>query len=112
LGLGFSLARNIGRLTPSIGFGYRVVGKPEGSDLKNYTYGSVGLGYWVTDSTNLNLSFNTYQSSSESSGVDNELSLGLNQNLGKHWDLEIHALAGLSTHAPDYGAGTSVRFSF
>lgn len=111
-GLGFNLSRNIGHLTPSVGFGYRVVGKPEGSDLKNYAYGSVGLGWWATDTTNLNLSFDTYQASSKSSGVDNEISLGLNQNLGKHWDVEVHALAGLSTNAPDYGAGTSLRFSF
>ncbi|MFT3867713.1 MAG: hypothetical protein QM715_04345 [Nibricoccus sp.] len=111
-GLGVTLARNFDRLTPSIGFGYRFVGKPEGSDLKNYAYGSVGLGWWATDTTNLSLSFDTYQASSKSSGVDNEVSLGLNQNLGKHWDFEIHALAGLSTNAPDYGTGASLRFSF
>ena len=111
-GFAFDLSRTIDRLTPSIGFGYHIVGKPTGSDLKNYATGSIGLGYWLTDSTNLNLSFDCYQRSSASSNVDNELSLGLNQHLAKHWDIEAHALVGLSQSAPDYGAGASVRFSF
>lgn len=111
-GFAFDLSRTIDRFTPSIGFGYRIVGKPTDSDLKNYANASIGLGYWITDNTNLSLSFDCYQRSSASSNVDNELTLGLNQHLAKHWDIEAHILVGLSQSAPDYGAGASIRCSF
>ncbi|MFT3783984.1 MAG: transporter [Nibricoccus sp.] len=110
--LGLNLSRNIDRLTPSVGLGYRFVGKPTASDLKDYAYASVGLGWWATDATNLNVSFDSYQPSSKSSGVDNELSFGVNQHLGKHWDIEAHILIGLTDAAPDLGLGCSVSVTF
>jgi hypothetical protein len=110
--LALDLSRLIGRFTPSIGFGYRFIGNPSGADLRNYFYASVGGGYWITDDTNLNLTFESDQPSSASSNVDNELSLGLNHHVGKAWDLEAHLLAGLSESAPDFGAGVSVRYMF
>jgi hypothetical protein len=111
-GIAFDLSRAIDRFTPSIGIGYRLIGNPSGADLKNYLYGTVGLGYWVTDATNLALTFESDQRSSASSSVDNELSCGLNHHLAKGWDLEAHVLAGLSQAAPDFGLGASVRCSF
>ena len=111
-GIAFDLSRSVDRFTPSVGFGYRLVGNPSGADLKNYLYGTIGLGYWVTDTTNLALTFESDQRSSASSNVDNELAIGLNHHLAKDWDLEAHVLAGLSQAAPDFGLGASVRCSF
>ena len=111
-GLALDLSRAIGRFTPALGLGYRIVGNPDGADLRNYCYASLGTGYWMTDATNLNLTFECDQRSSASSNVDNELSLGLNHHLAKAWDLEAHILAGLSTAAPNFGLGASVRYTF
>ena len=111
-GFALDLSRSFDRLSLSTSFGYRIVGKPTGSDLCNYAYGNAGFGYWITDTTNLHLAFECYQRYSTTTNVDNELSFGVNQHLADHWDIEAHALAGLSQSAPDYGAGTSVRFSF
>ena len=111
-GLALDLSRSIGRFTPSVGFGYRLIGNPSGADLKNYAYASIGLGYWITDKTNLNLTFESDQRSSVSSNVDNELSFGLNHHLGKAWDIEAHLVVGLSQAAPDFGTGASVRYAF
>jgi len=110
--LAVDLSRPIGHFTPSIGFGYRFIGNPSGADLRNYFYASVGAGYWITDATNLNLTFESDQRASATSNVDNELSVGLNHHLAKGWDLETHILAGLSQAAPDFGLGASVRCSF
>ncbi len=111
-GIALDLSRSFGRFTPSIGFGYRIVGNPTGADLKNYAYASIGVGFWITDTTNLSLNFESDQPYSASSGVDNGLTLGLNQHLGKRWDIEAHVLVGLSESAPDKGLGASVRFTF
>jgi hypothetical protein len=111
-GLAFDLSRAIGRFTPSIGFGYRIIGNPSGADLRNYFCASLGVGYWISNATNLNLTFESNQRSSASSNVDNELSLGLNHHLGKVWDFEAHGLVGLSQAAPNLGVGASVRYGF
>lgn len=111
-GVALDFSRKFDRFVPALGLGYRVVGNPAGADLKNYAYGTVGLGYWVTDDTNLNLTFEIDQRSSATSNVDNELSLGLNHHFAQAWDLELHLLAGLSTAAPDFGCGASLRYSF
>ena len=111
-GFGIDLSRAIGRFTPSIGFGYRLIGNPTGADLRNYLYANIGAGYWITDTTNLNLTFESDQRSSAGSNVDNELSFGLNHHLAKSWDIEAHVLAGLSESAPDFGLGASVRYTF
>jgi hypothetical protein len=111
-GCALDLSRSFDRLSLSTSFCYRIVGKPTGSDLCNYAYGNAGFGYWITDTTNLHLAFECYQRYSTTTNVDNELSFGVNQHLADHWDLEVHALAGLSQSAPDYGAGASLRLSF
>jgi hypothetical protein len=111
-GFALDLSRSFDRLSLSASFGYRVVGNPTGAELQNYAYGNAGFGYWITDTTNLHLAFECYQRYSAKTNVDNELSFGVNQHLADHWDLEVHALAGLSQSAPDYGAGASVRYSF
>ena len=111
-GIALDLSRSFGHFTPTIGFGYRIIGNPTGANLKDYAYASIGAGFWITDTTNLSLTLESDQPDSASSGVDNELSLGLNQHLGKHWDIEAHVLVGLSKSAPDKGLGASVRFTF
>jgi hypothetical protein len=111
-GIALDLSRTIDRFVPSIGIGYRLVGNPSGADLQNYLYGIIGLGYWVTDTTNLALTFESDQRSSASSNVDNELSFGFSHHVGKSWDLEAHLLAGLSQAAPDFGFGASLRCAF
>jgi hypothetical protein len=111
-GLAFDLSRSIGHFTPSLGFGYRFLGNPSGADLKNYFYGTVGLGYWVTDDTNLSLTFESDQPSSVGTNVDNELSFGVNHHITKGWDAEAHALVGLSQAAPAFGLGASLRYAF
>jgi hypothetical protein len=110
--LNVDLSRTIGRFTPTAGFGYRIVCKPSDTDLRNYIYGMIGCSYWVTDDTNMSITFESDQRSSASSNVDNELSFGLNHHLAKTWDLEAHVLAGLSQAAPDLGLGASVRYTF
>jgi len=68
------LSRTIGRFTPTVSFGCRAICKPSDSDQRDYAYGSIGSSFWITDNTNLSLTFDTAQRSSDSSNVDNELS--------------------------------------
>jgi len=104
--------KRIGDFAPYVSFGYSFVGKPADSDLKNYYSASFGSSYAITSSTNIDLAFSTTGRSSTSSGVDNELSLGLSQDLGDSWNLDIHGLLGVSASAPDFGAGIRLRLLF
>lgn len=106
------VSRRFGKFTPVVSFGYCVMGKPAESDLRNYFFGRVSGVYSPTDTTDLSLTLSTAQRSSESAGVDNELILMASHNIGNSWNVEGHALAGLSTSAPDFGLGASVRYTF
>lgn len=106
------VARSFGQFTPVVSFGYCVMGKPADSDLRNYYFGRVSGIYSPTDTTDLSLTFSAAQRSSESVGADNELLFMISHNIGKAWNVEAHALTGLSTSAPDFGIGASVRYTF
>jgi hypothetical protein len=111
-GLSLDVSRKVDRFIPSLGVGYRFVGKIDGAELRDYFYCSAGLSYWLTDDTNFNITFESDQPASKGSHVDNEISVGVNRHFGQRWDVEFHLLAGLSNAAPDFGAGGSFRFSF
>jgi hypothetical protein len=110
--LSVDISKTLGRFTPSISFGYHKNCNLEGVDLRDYLYGSIGSSFWITDNTNISLTFTNAQRSSDSGNIDNELYFSVNHNVTKHCDIEVHALTGLSQGTPDWGAGASVRFSF
>jgi Putative MetA-pathway of phenol degradation len=110
--LGADVSRRIGDFTLEISFGYRLVGKPADSDLRNYFYGTAGIGYSLAGNTDVTATFSTTECSTSSTGPDNEVSLGVNRQFSRSWEVEIHGIAGLTDAAPTFGLGASVHYSF
>lgn len=110
--LSATVSRGIKRFTPYVSFGYCLAGKPADSDLLNYYFGNAGVGYSITNSTDVNLAFSATQRYSESTGDDHEASLTVSHRIDRSWDVEGHVLVGVSASAPDFGAGASFRYWF
>lgn len=110
--LSADLYQIMGNFTPYMSIGYNLVGKPADSELRDYYSVSIGSTYSITTSTDIDFMFSTSGPSSQHSGVDSEISLGVSQDLGDSWNVDLHALVGVSSYAPDFGAGIRFRVSF
>jgi len=106
------VSRSLGDFTPYVSLGYRFVGKPNGSNLRDYPYGSIGLNYAATELTTLGVAFDCNARTSDTANVDNELSASVSHTFAPGWRLSLRALAGLSSSAPDFGAGGSLSYTF
>ena len=106
------VSRTLGKFTPWLNVGYWFVGKPAGTNLRDYAYGTLGTSYAVDDSTSVSLSFDCSERSSDASNVANDVALDLNRKLDKSWSVDAYVLAGLSKAAPDFEVNGSVSYKF
>jgi hypothetical protein len=106
------VSHTLGDFVSYVSFGYRFVGKPEGADLRDHPYGTIGLNYFVSDATTVGVAFDCTGTTSKSTNVENDAYVSLNYKFNAAWRAGVHALVGLSSAAPDFGAGLSASYTF
>lgn len=101
------LSRTFGTVTPFVQAGYRIMGDPDGIDLNNVWFGSVGASAAVGRSVLL-ASYDYREATSALAEESQEIFGALSTPLSKALNLTFYGSAGLSNGAPDYGVGAMV----
>lgn len=97
-------------LTGSLG--YKIRGEPEGLNVDNIWFGSVGAIFRYSTQTKVGVAFDYRQSSFEDTDDIRELSLFVSHKGKKAWGISAYTFVGLSDSSSDLGAGVSYRYYF
>lgn len=92
--------------------GYSFRGDPEGYDLDDTFYASVGASYLVTERSRVGAFFDFRDSSVAGSDTLQELSAWMSTRVGEHGNVQFYALAGFGDSSPDWGGGLSFNARF
>nr|WP_070959854.1 hypothetical protein [Hyphomonas sp. Mor2] len=105
------LIRNLGAWSWFAGVGYRVNGDPDGRDLNDIAFGSLGAVRYTQTGSSWGFAYDYSQAASD--GVDDahELSTWLSFGLTKDVRVQLYGLTGLSDGGPDYGGGARMVLS-
>jgi outer membrane scaffolding protein for murein synthesis (MipA/OmpV family) len=101
-----------GRLTPFATLGYRWYGDPEGFDLIDVYYGSLGLSYRISPSASAGLAYDARNRIVEGGARVRELTAFVSCKFSRDWKLQLYAIKGYADASPDRGAGAVLAYSF
>jgi hypothetical protein len=102
----------LGQLLPFATLGYRWYGDPEGVDLRNVFYGSVGASYRVSQPMSAGLAYDFRPAITATGGRVSELIAFMSYKLSPEWKMQLYAVKGYATASPDFGAGAVLGYSF
>ena len=105
------LIRHVGVWSVFAGGGYRLNGDPDGRDLNDIAFGSLGAVRYTKTGSSWGLAYDFSQAASD--GVDDahELSSWLSFGVTDDLRLQLYGLKGLSDGGPDYGGGARLVLS-
>lgn len=101
------LSRTFGTVTPFVQAGYRIMGDPDGLDLNNVWFGSVGASASLGRSVLL-ASYDYRQATNALVSDSQEVFGAFSTPVSKALNLTLYGSAGLSDGAPDFGIGAMV----
>jgi len=101
------ISRTFAMITPFAQVGYRIMGDPDGVDLRNVWFGSIGASAAVGRSVLL-ASYDYRQSPNRLVEDSQEFFGALSTPLSDRLNFTLYGSAGLSDGAPDYGLGAMV----
>lgn len=104
--------RSIERHTLFGTLGFKKIGSPQGSDLKDPLYSSVGWSLRASQHTSLGLSYDFRQKIQEQGAPIREASVFITQRLDDHWKLQSYVVSGFSRASPDLGGGLFVFYAY
>lgn len=107
---GFEVAATQGAVQPFAELGYRVLGDPDGVNLRNGIYGSAGAVVLFPGSVAAIASYDYVEASVDTVDDSHSLFGGLVIPVGRRIDLTTYGTAGLSDSAPDWGVGVLLSF--
>ncbi len=110
ISLSGEISRTFGMITPFAQAGYRIMGDPDGIELENVWFGSVGLSAAVGKSVVL-ASYDYRQSPNTLVEDSQEIFGAFSTPVSKSLNLTLYGSAGLSEGAPDIGAGVMVTIN-
>ena len=92
--------------------GYSFRGDPEGYDLDDTFFASVGASYLATERSRVGAFFDFRDASVPDSDTLQELSAWWSTRVGESGHVQLYVLAGLGDSSPDWGGGLSFHASF
>jgi hypothetical protein len=101
---------SFGRLTPFAAVAYRFVGDPEGRDLSNALSTTLGFDWRLERWLSAGVYYGWRQTASRSLGDAHDLVPYASWKIGKHWSIGPYLDFGLSSAAPDFGAGLQLGY--
>ncbi|QQL45770.1 hypothetical protein [Sulfuriroseicoccus oceanibius] len=102
----------LGKLSPMATLAYKIKGDPDGSDLNNVFYTSIGADYRLTDSVNFGTTLDYQEASSASSDDAIEVFSYLGYKASESTLLTFYTYFGLTDGSPDLGGGIQCRYEF
>lgn len=103
------LSKTFGPVTPFVSAGYRFPGDPDGVDLRNAFFGSVGITV-VAGKTVLIASYDYRKATSPLSEDGEEIFGALSTPVTDRMNFTFYGSGGLSDGAPDFGVGAMLTF--
>ena len=104
--------RSLGSHTLFGTLGFKKMGDPAGTDLKDPWYASVGWSYKASELTVIGLSYDYRQKIQDSSAPLSDATAFMTYKLDPHWKLQTYLLTGFSRSSPDFGGGMFVFYSY
>ncbi len=105
--LAAELSKSFGGFLPFISGGYRILGDPEGVDLNNALFGSIG-GSVIAGSSVIMLSYDYREATSAASADGQEVFGAFSTPVSQTLTLTFYGSAGLSDGTADYGLGAMI----
>ena len=104
--------RSQGALTLFGTLGYKRMGDPEGVDLRNPLFISLGSSYKASSNTSLGLSYDFRQNLRDGGQPMREVTGFLSYRMDQSWKLQGYLVAGFSDASPDLGVGMMVFYGY
>jgi hypothetical protein len=92
--------------------GYALRGDPEGYDLRDTFYASLGGSYALQDRVSCGAFYDYRESSVQGSDAAQELTGWVSTGVGARGRAELYVIAGIGDSSPDWGGGLSFRMTF
>jgi len=101
-----------GAFTPFATLGYRWLGNPAGSDLRDHAFGTVGISWACSELTTLGLFADWAAKNAADGETSSSFTLSVSRALGAKWTGQLYGMLGNSDATADYslGVGVSRRF--
>ncbi len=101
-----------GAHSPFMTLGYRVPGDPPGIDLRAVWYGTLGVGYKLSDLTSAGIMWDLRQASRNGGKSSNEMTLYGVRKLRSDIKLQVYLVHGFSDASADHGLGVMISKSY
>lgn len=92
--------------------GYKRMGDPDGLDLKDPFFTSLGWSIRMSQKTAIGLSYDYRQPITETGSPLREATGFMTHKLDQHWKVQTYLVAGFSQASPDLGAGIFVFYAY
>ncbi len=111
-GIETDLTWSIGRVSPFLTLGYRILGSPPGTHLDDVFDGAVGALYRFLPSFSGGMLLDYRQAPTPSTGQRLELVPYLSWTIAEPWTLDSYVSIGLANGSPDVGVGTQLGYTW
>jgi hypothetical protein len=108
--LQMDLMKPFGRFTPFGTVAFRFVGDPPDADLTDTISASIGFDHRIAEGVSAGLYYAWRQTASRSLGDSHEIVPFVSWKIARHFTIGPYAVVGLSTAAPDFGAGIQLGY--
>lgn len=108
--MGAEVWKSVGPVTPFVTVAYTLPGDAEGLELRDALAARAGAAVRVNQMVRAHLAYGHAQSLSREFEEERQVSTGLSASLSQAVTLGFHGSAGLSSSAPDFGAGIQLGF--
>lgn len=103
-----SVLKNLDRLALFGTFGYKLRGDPQGVDLRNVGFATIGGDYRVASGTRIGLMYDYRPSALSGGDALQEATAYISFSSGRRTSIQPYFVAGFSDSSPDWGAGLSI----
>jgi len=106
------ISKAFGAFYPFAGVGYRFVGNPPGSDLRDKWLAYAGVSTRISSKLSLGVAYDWSQSTVRTRSDAHELSPFASFKLSRSFAIDPYGVIGLSDNSPDWGLGIQLRFIY
>ena len=111
-GIDTDITWTVGRFAPFLSLGYRILGSPPDTHLKNVFAGSIGSLFRVLPSLSAGALLDYRQAPTASTGQRLELVPYTSWVIVQPWTLDSYISIGLANGSPDFGVGTQLAYTW
>ena len=92
--------------------GYKRMGDPDGIDLRDPFFTSLGWSYRASQKTSVGASYDYREKITDTGAPLREMTGFLTHKLDEHWKVQTYLVTGFSKASPDLGGGVFVFYAY